>query len=123
MGTSCQNRTVMIVDNTNDIRNLLRVQLVMFGYRVMEAASGEEAIELIDREIPQVILMDISMPGLDGIEATRLIRKSLSNSAIIIIAFTALNEAGVRQRALAAGCNDYVQKPLEAAQLSSLLSR
>jgi CheY-like chemotaxis protein len=123
MGTTGQNRTVMIVDDTDDIRDLLRVQLAMFGYRVIEAASGQEAIQLIRREVPQLILMDINMPGLDGIEATRLIRKSSSNPAIIIIAFTALNEAGVRQRALAAGCNDYVQKPLEAEQLFSFLSR
>jgi CheY-like chemotaxis protein len=118
-----QNQTVMIVDDTDDIRDLLRVQLEMLGYRVIEAECGHEAIELIIGEVPQLVLMDINMPGLDGIEVTRLIRENLRNSTIIIIAFTAMNEAETRRRALAAGCNDYVQKPLESAQLSSLLNR
>jgi CheY-like chemotaxis protein len=123
MENTGQNQTVMIVDDTDDIRDVLRLQLAMFGYRVMEAASGQEAIQMILREVPQLILMDVNMPGLDGIDATRLIRERMRNSTIIIIAFTALNDVEVRRRALAAGCNDYVQKPLESAQLSSLLSR
>jgi CheY-like chemotaxis protein len=123
MEKTSQNQTVMIVDDTDDIRDLLRIQLDMLGYRVLEAACGHEAIELILREVPQLILMDVNMPGIDGIEATRLIRENMRNSTIIIIAFTALNEAEVRQRALAAGCNDFVQKPIESAQLSSLLNR
>ena len=123
MENTGQNQTIMIVDDTDDIRYLMRLQLDMLGYRVVEAANGQEAIELLHREIPKLILMDLNMPGLDGIEVTRLIRESLRNSTIIIIAFTALNEAEVRRRALAAGCNDYVQKTLEADQLSSLLNR
>ena len=113
----------MIVDDTDDIRDLMRVQLDILGYRVLEAANGEEAIELIRTEAPKVILLDLSMPGLDGIEVTRLVRQSLRNSAVVIIAFTAQSGEEIRQRALAAGCNDYVQKPVEVEQLSSLLDR
>jgi two-component system, cell cycle response regulator DivK len=123
MDKTGRNQTVMIVDDTDDIWDLLRLQLDMLGYRVMEAASGQEAIELLHREVPKLILMDLNMPGLDGIEATRLIRESLRNSTIIIIAFTALDGREIQQKALAAGCNDYAQKPLEPAQLSSLLHR
>ncbi len=67
--------------------------------------------------------MDLNMPVLDGLEATRLIRESMRNSAIVIIAFTALSSYESRQSAFAAGCNDCIQKPLETDQLSSLLDR
>ncbi len=113
----------MIVDDTDDVRDIVRFQLSMLGYRVMEAANGEEAIELIQREVPKLILMDLTMPGLDGFEVTRLIRQQMENAGVIIIAFTSMSGEEIRQKALAAGCNDYVQKPLEAAQLSSLLDR
>ena len=118
-----RNQTVMIVDDTDDIREFLHVQLDLLGYRVMEAANGEEAIELLRSEVPKLILMDLNMPGLDGIEVTRLIRESSKNSGIIIIAFTARGGAETRQKALAAGCNDYIQKPVDPMQLSSLLDR
>ena len=118
-----RSETVMIVDDTDDIRDFVRLQLIGLGYRVMEAANGNEAIELIQREIPELILMDLTMPGLDGFEVTRLIRQSMECSAVVIIAFTAQSGDEIRQRALAAGCNDYVQKPLRPEQLSSLLDR
>jgi CheY-like chemotaxis protein len=113
----------MIVDDTDDIREFVRLQLINLGYRVMEAANGEEAIELIQQEVPKLILMDLNMPGLDGFEVTRLIRQSMEHARVVIIAFTALSGEETRQRALAAGCNDYVQKPVETRQLSSLIDR
>jgi CheY-like chemotaxis protein len=123
MGKNGRNQTVMIVDDTEDIRDCMSLQLCMLGYRVLEAASGQEAIELVQREVPKLILMDLAMPGLDGIEVTRLIRENLKNSSVVIIAFTAQSGDELRQRALAAGCNDYVRKPLAASELSSLLDR
>ena len=123
MNDSGRNQTVMIVDDADDIRDLLRVHLQILGYRVMEAANGKEAIELIRNEVPKLILMDLTMPELDGIEATRLIRQTLTASSTVIIAFTSLSEREIRKKALAAGCNDYLQKPFEATQLSSLLNR
>ncbi len=113
----------MVVDDTDDIRDYVRFQLEMLGYRVLEAANGEEAIELVQRDVPSLILMDVAMPGLDGIEVTRLIRQNLKNSTVVIIAFTAHSGDELRQRALAAGCNDYVRKPLASSELSSLLDR
>lgn len=120
---NAHNQSVMIVDDTDDIREFVRLQLSTLGYRVMEAANGEEAIELIQREVPKLILMDLNMPGIDGFEVTRFIRQRMEDANVVIIAFTALSGEEVRQRALAAGCNDYVQKPVEVAQLSSLLDR
>jgi CheY-like chemotaxis protein len=123
MDANVQNRTVMIVDDTDDIREFVRLQLINLGYRVMEAANGDEAIELIQREVPKLVLMDLNMPGLDGYEVTRFIRQRMEDARVVIIAFTALTGEETRQRALAAGCNDYVQKPFEMGQLSSLLDR
>jgi two-component system CheB/CheR fusion protein len=113
----------MVVDDTHDVRELLRTQLSMLGYRVVEATNGLEAVEIVSREPPELILMDLTMPVLDGIEATRLIRERVGNSEVIIVAFTALLCAETRKKALAAGCNDYVHKSLEMEQLSLLLER
>ena len=120
---NAQNPTVMIVDDTDDIREFVRLQLSTLGYRVMEAANGEEAIELIQQEVPKLILMDLHMPGLDGFDVTRFIRDRMEDASVVIIAFTALTGEESRQKALAAGCNDYVEKPLETGELSSLLDR
>ena len=117
------NRTVMIVDDTEDVRELLRLQLTMLGCRVVEAANGREALEIASKESPELILMDLTMPVLDGIEATRLIRERAENSGVVIVALTALGCAESQQRAFAAGCNDYVHKPLGSEQLLSLLDR
>jgi CheY-like chemotaxis protein len=113
----------MIVDDTDDIREFVRLQLINLGYRVMEAANGEEAIELIQQEVPKLILLDLTMPGIDGFEVNRFIRQRLEHAGVVIIAFTALTGEETRQKALAAGCNDYVQKPVDTGQLLSLLDR
>ena len=115
--------TVMVVDDSEDIRELLRLQLAGLGYRVIAAGDGREAVEMAKKECPALILMDISMPVLDGLTATRMIREAAGISQIVIVAFTALHSGGNRQRALAAGCNDYVQKPVKLEQLSRLLNR
>jgi len=123
MTNAAANRTILVVDDTDDVRELVRMQLAMLGYRVMEASNGREAVDIVSQEPPDLILMDLSMPVLGGIEATRLIRESVGNSNVVIVAFTALLSAQTRQLALAAGCNDYVHKPLEVGQLASLLKR
>jgi CheY-like chemotaxis protein len=123
METTATRPTVMVVDDSEDIRELVRVQLTILGYRVLEAANGREAIEAVSRECPALILMDITMPILDGLEATRLIRGMTDICGIVIIAFTALHSSPGRAQALAAGCNDFIQKPVNVGQLSSLLNR
>jgi two-component system, cell cycle response regulator DivK len=123
MNNSALSRTVLVVDDTHDVRELLRTQISMLGYRVVEATNGLEAVEVVSREAPALILMDLMMPILDGIEATRMIRQLAGNSKVIIVAFTALPCPETRQKALAAGCNDYIHKSLELEQLSSLLEK
>jgi CheY-like chemotaxis protein len=121
MNTTETRPTVLVVDDSEDIRELMRVQLTILGYRVLEASNGQEAVEAVREECPALILMDINMPVLDGLEATRLIREMAEICGVVIIAFTALHSAQSRLSALAAGCDDYVQKPVDLSQLSNLL--
>ena len=113
----------MVADDSDDIRELLRVQLTQLGYRVVEAADGREAVEAVRKERPALILMDLSMPVLDGFEATRLIRRIEGARGVVILAFTALSSGMSRARALAAGCDDYVRKHIGINELSALLAR
>ena len=113
----------MVVDDSEDIRELLRVQLAQLGYRVVEAADGREAVEAVRRERPALILMDMTMPVLDGFEATRLIRRIEGARRVVILAFTALGSGASRAKALAAGCDDFVRKHLGLKELSALLAR
>ncbi|HKG13584.1 MAG TPA: response regulator [Pyrinomonadaceae bacterium] len=123
MSTTEANPTVMVVDDSADIRELTRLQLGILGYQVVEAAEGRQAVELASRECPALILMDLTMPVLDGLEATRLIRGLAELCGVVIVAFTALHGSECRASALAAGCDDYVQKPLGMEGLSDLLER
>src|SRR5215213_1798711 len=123
MGEARGRRTVLVVDDTEDIRELMRLQLTALGYRVVEAANGREAVEAAIRERPALILMDLTMPVLDGLGATRLIRETAGISDVVIVAFTSLHSGEGRRRALEAGCDDYVQKLISVTQLSDILDR
>src|SRR5918997_1078107 len=96
MDTADTRPNVLVVDDSEDIRELVRLQLTHLGYRVTEAANGREAVESVGRECPALILMDITMPILDGLEATRLIRGMADICGIVIIAFTALHSGRSR---------------------------
>lgn len=98
---------------------MMRQLLEMAGHRVVEATDGEEAVELALVERPELILMDLSLPKLDGLAATRKIRQ---HSHVPIVAVSAHDSAGSRTEALAAGCDEYVTKPIDFDQLSSLLN-
>jgi CheY-like chemotaxis protein len=113
----------MVADDSEDIRELLRMQLTQLGYRVVEAADGREAVEAVRKERPALILMDMSMPVLDGFEATRLIRRIEGARRVVILAFTALSSGASRAKALAAGCDDFVRKHIGMDELSALLAR
>ncbi len=123
MGEVRAGKTVLVVDDTEDIRELMCLQLTTLGYRAVEASNGREAVAAALRERPALILMDVSMPVLDGIGATRLIRETEGIGGVVIVAFTALHSSESRRRALEAGCDDYVQKPISVTQLSDILER
>ena len=115
--------TVMVVEDFEDNRFMMRRLLEMSGYRVLEAINGEDAVELARRERPSLILMDLSLPLLDGLAATRRIRQVRELQHIPIVAVSAHDTADFHAEALAAGCNDYVTKPIDFDQLEALLNR
>ncbi|HEX8176842.1 MAG TPA: response regulator [Pyrinomonadaceae bacterium] len=116
-------RTVMVVEDFEDNRFMMRRLLEMSGYRVVEAVNGEQAIEIANKEQPHLILMDLSLPLLDGLAATRRIRQNEGLKRIPIIAVSAHDTSDFHADALAAGCNDYVTKPIDFEQLEQLLKR
>lgn len=116
-------RIVMVVEDFEDNRFMMRRLLEMSGYSVLEAINGEEAVELAKRERPALILMDLSLPLLDGLAATRSIRQEADLRDIPIVAVSAHDTADFHAEALAAGCNDYVTKPIDFDQLETLLKR
>ena len=115
--------TVLLVEDLEDTRYLWRLALEQRGYRVLEAADGVEAVETALRERPRVILMDISMPILDGFQAAERLRADPSMRDTLILAVTAHNESEYRANARAAGFNAYVTKPVDFDWLHDLLKQ
>lgn len=102
---------VLIAEDHEDSRDALRTLLDAFGYRVVEAENGREAVERALAERPDLILMDMMMPQVDGFQATREIRAAQGLRDVPIIALTAME--GAREQVLQAGCNDMMPKPLD----------
>lgn len=102
---------VLIAEDHEDSRDALRTLLDAFGFRVVEAGNGREAVERALAERPDVILMDMMMPYVDGFQATREIRAAEGLRGVPILAITAME--GARQRVLDAGCDDLVPKPID----------
>ena len=113
----------MVVEDFEDNRFMMRRLLEMSGYHVLEAVNGEEAVEIAKREHPSLILMDLSLPLLDGLAATRRIRQEAALRDVPIVAVSAHDTADFHADALAAGCNDYVTKPIDFDQLEILLGK
>ena len=113
--------TVLIVEDHDDARYMTRMAMEGYGYKVLEAADGQRAIEVALNDRPDVILMDISVPVIDGLTATKRIREDERMRETIVVALTAHYEAQYRADALAAGCNAYVTKPIDFDWLNGLL--
>lgn len=114
---------VLVVEDSNDTRRVLSLQLRHKGCRVLTATDGEEAVETALRARPDVILMDLNMPRLDGLAATERIRRHDELNEAAIIAVTAYDTYGIREAALEAGCQDYLLKPLDADALERTLRK
>ena len=109
--------TILVVDDYSDNRVLLSAWLRAKGYRVIEAQNGREGVLQANRSHPDLILMDLAMPELDGIEATRQLRQRRSFSRTPIFAISAFATRDVKEDALAAGCTEVFDKPLDLASL------
>jgi CheY-like chemotaxis protein len=117
----------LVVEDNDENWDMLSRRLQRRGYVVVRAADGQEALEMAAREKPDLILMDVSLPVLDGLEATRRIRARAETQTTPIIALTAHATSADRDRAVQAGCDDYHAKPVElprlVAQMEALLAR
>jgi len=108
---------LLIVDDDPLVRKLLTVLLEDQGYRTLTASSGEEALEIVEQQPPDLILLDIMMPGMDGYEVARLLKSDKSLANIPIIMLSALGEHSARISGLEAGAEDFLNKPVESAEL------
>lgn len=115
--------TVLLVEDTEDNRFMMRRLLEMAGYRVVEAMNGEDAVKLARKEKPDLILMDLSLPLIDGLAATRLIRKLPEFHTTPIIAVSAHDTSDFQQEAFEAGCNRYITKPIDFNELEELIGQ
>jgi two-component system, cell cycle response regulator DivK len=112
----------MVADDYDIIRQLCRTWLEIRGYAVVEAENGEEAVETARRECPDLIIMDLSMPLLDGFAATRRIREIKELCHVPIVAISGIGK-GQRDAALNAGCDEYLPKPFDFPQLEKILGQ
>jgi CheY-like chemotaxis protein len=114
---------VLLVEDTEDNRQMMKRLLEMSGYQVVEAINGEEAVKLASEAQPTIILMDLSLPLIDGLTATRRIRSLPDLSKVPIIAVSAHDTADFHSEALAAGCNAYITKPIDYPELEEIVNR
>jgi two-component system, cell cycle response regulator DivK len=115
--------TVLVVEDFADNRFMMRKLLEMSGYQVVEAVDGREAVEIAESARPDLILMDLSLPRLDGLDATRRIRELEGLTRVPIVAVSAHDTNDFHADALAAGCNEYVTKPIDFDELDALVKK
>ena len=113
-------KKVLIVEDVADVRAMMRILVECYGYQAITADDGYEAIQKVKNHHPDLILMDLMMPILDGIVATEIIRNLEEKSEIPIIALTAYNDL-YQKKAIEAGCNEVIEKPLSLDRLKPLL--
>ena len=115
------NQTILVVEDDEDSRLVLKLILQMRGYRVIEAADGQAAIETAARERPELILMDLTLPRVDGLTATLRIRERTELCRVPIVVISGHSVADFRAVALDAGCSEYITKPIDFDHLEELL--
>ena len=116
-------RCILVVEDQEDNRQIVRDLLTTTDYEVIEAENGEEALAAIAKQQPDLILMDIQLPVMDGYEATRRIKADPALRTIPIIAVTSYALSGDEEKARAAGCDDFVPKPFSPRQLLAKIQK
>lgn len=115
--------TILIVEDSKDTRNVLSFSLMKNGYKVITAVNGQEAVTVASCERPDLILMDLNMPLMDGLAATERIREHEGLREVPILAVTAYDTYGMKEAAIEAGCNGYIKKPVDLDRLDTILRR
>lgn len=105
-------KRILVVEDNEANLYLMRFLLEKIGYSVIEAKTGRQGVALAVKEKPDLILMDIQLPDIDGLEATRRIRASAAGAGVFILAVTSYAMVGDREKALTAGCTGYIEKPI-----------
>jgi two-component system, cell cycle response regulator DivK len=112
---------ILVVDDNPQNLKLARVMLRSEGYDVATASDAEEALRMLETSRPRLILMDLQLPRMDGLELTRQLKADPARRAIVVVALTAYAMKGDHEKALAAGCDGYIAKPIDTAALPGLL--
>ncbi len=115
-------KKILIVEDIPGLIHILQLEVQRLGYETILASNGAEAVEMAIAQLPNLIMMDILMPEMDGLEAARRIRENPHTRAIPIIAVTALSSRKDKEKCLESGCDDYLSKPFTASQLSSSIT-
>jgi two-component system cell cycle response regulator DivK len=110
-------KTILIVEDEPRNLKLLRDLLLRFGYEILEASDGEQGVKSAGEKMPDLILMDIMMPKMDGLEATRIIKADTKTKHIPIIALTSYAMKGDREKTIEAGCDGYIAKPIDIKEV------
>jgi CheY-like chemotaxis protein len=114
--------TVLIAEDSRDTRKMLKRALEIKGYRVLEARNGQEALDITSKYHPNLIIMDLNMPVLDGLETIKYVRMMQGVAEHVpIVAITAFDVYGMEEAAHEAGCNEYISKPLDLSDLDKAL--
>lgn len=116
-----KSKSILLVEDYEGFRNSLKQLLELEGYTVIEAETGEQALEQAQQARPDLILMDLTLPGIDGLAATRKIKEIPEVRSTPIIALSAYDAEDFRNDAKMAGCNDYVTKPIDFDHFTKIL--
>lgn len=114
---------ILIVDDNATNLKLAKILLTAEGYHVRTAADAEQALEVLGASAPQLILMDIQLPGMDGLELTRRLKSDPKTRDITVVALTAYAMKGDAEKALAAGCRGYIAKPIDTRRFAAEVAR
>lgn len=116
-----EGKSILIVDDNAQNLKLVRVVLANEGFDVLTASNAEDALQLLLTVTPRLILMDIQLPGMDGLELTRRLKADPATEAVRIIALTAYAMKGDDEKAFAAGCDGYITKPIDVERLPEVV--
>jgi len=117
----CSKRTILVAEDSADAGEMLQVLLELKGYAVVLAADGHRAVEVAVQEVPDLILIDLQLPGLNGLSVTKELRRRPELRAVPIILISGHDPAKYRTEALSAGCDDYLLKPIDFDRLDQIL--
>jgi two-component system cell cycle response regulator DivK len=120
-------KTVLVIEDDDNNMELITVILESNGYQVIKAETGQKGFELAEEKLPDFIILDIQLPDMTGLEVLKKIRTSKADGSTLVIAMTSFAMSGDREKLIAAGCNGYIEKPIDPdkvmAQIQSIVDK